>query len=782
MNFLFPAMLAGLLGAGVPIALHLIAKHRFPVQEFPTIRLLRKDLRTNVFAPKLVDLPQLLLRLLVLLLLVLAMSRLFSPGLSANAAPRNLILVIDCSAGMRMQIEDERTKTKTTLLDKAKAEARGMIEKLASPSQCAVILATDQARVLLPLQSETAPALQALDGIAATDGSGCGVIRAVAAGCELVAGRREVSSQIVVLTDMRANAFAARDQKDLNRIEQVRAKQGGALQIFAVDLSAGTDLENMAIVEAHVRGRDVKVGDDAHIVAKVFNSSAKQKNARLRLQIGERKEPQTKEIPLEPGADAVVDMTARVLRAANTVASVHLAEDSFPSDDSFSVPLNVSDTRRILIINGSATNAADSKTSAGVLSGSATPPPTAGAAADTEGAIDGATIMRFVLNPGRELGAAYGTGIDVTLISPDAVLAQTLSKYDLIALYDVSSLPETALDDLTTFVQEGRAALIVCAGNCQALNFNRTLAAGNAKRPPLSPTQIGNDKTLDQPLDILQTGNTHPLMTLFQDRLRGDLSVIRFAKVREIQSLSEGATSIVNSSTGQTLAVEQTLGRGKVVLLTFGFELDRGNIARARAFPPLMWRLVDYLTGQLRQRPPDVVKAMTPAVLDVSESAFAFATDLDLLPEALKPGAKTEPAPTKGAKPEEPSTTAAKIRMTSGADKTVLVPSLPAGRYLLTKADQGGEGARMGYSRYVTTHIDPIESDTKKQDISELATLLGPGSRVIASKDVESLALPGGELWKYLVVLLIAAYVCEAAAGCVQTIRRERQRAAENAA
>src|SRR2546421_5872802 len=106
MNFLFPAMLAGLAGLGIPIALHLIAKHKFPVRDFPTLRLLLRDERTNVFAPRLIDPWQLLLRLLVLALLVLAMSRWFVPGFTAAPAPRNLVLVVDCSASMKMTVKN----------------------------------------------------------------------------------------------------------------------------------------------------------------------------------------------------------------------------------------------------------------------------------------------------------------------------------------------------------------------------------------------------------------------------------------------------------------------------------------------------------------------------------------------------------------------------------------------------------------------------------------------------------------------------------------------------
>src|SRR3954464_11135445 len=105
MNFLFPAMLAGAVGLSVPIALHLIAKHKFPVRDFPTLRLLMKDERTNVFAPRLIDPWQVVLRLFVLLLLVFAMSRMFAPGLSSAPAPRNLVVVMDCSASMRMTLK-----------------------------------------------------------------------------------------------------------------------------------------------------------------------------------------------------------------------------------------------------------------------------------------------------------------------------------------------------------------------------------------------------------------------------------------------------------------------------------------------------------------------------------------------------------------------------------------------------------------------------------------------------------------------------------------------------
>src|ERR1700722_3250717 len=119
MSFLFPAMLAGLASLALPVILHLIARQKFPVMDFPSIRLLQGENRTNTLAPKLVDIVQLLLRLLVLALIVLAMSRLFAPWLSRQPATHNTVIVIDGSASMMQLVDNPEGKGKITIFDLA---------------------------------------------------------------------------------------------------------------------------------------------------------------------------------------------------------------------------------------------------------------------------------------------------------------------------------------------------------------------------------------------------------------------------------------------------------------------------------------------------------------------------------------------------------------------------------------------------------------------------------------------------------------------------------------
>ena len=766
MSLLFPAMLAGLVGLGVPFALHLIAKHKFPVRDFPTLRLLMRDERTNIFAPRLIDPWQLLLRLLVLTLLVLAMARVFLPGISGTPAPRNLVVVVDCSASMNLTVKNPAGPGQVTLLELARRKARELLSEISAPSQCAVIASADDTRLLADLQPSPAAALAAVSSplapltsaLSPTDGSGRGLLHAIAAAGDLLHGRREVKSQIVVLTDLRATAFAARNQKDLLRLARARADLGDKLDLILVDLATGAT-ENLAITDARVRGSRVKVGDDAHIITHLRNSGTNDRTAKLQLAIGNQPDPAIKEILLGPGAEAVVDLTTPVNRAVRAIAQARLKEpDALPADDTFSVPLNVAETRRVLIINGASQAAATDSALARLGQPGATAQPKP---ADVEETVDGATILRFVLNPGRELGRASGTGIDTTLVTPEALAGQTLSKFELVVLYDVTSLPAQALEDLNTFVRQGRSLLFVGAGGVNALQFNRLFFSADPQRPGLAPAQLGNDKDFAPALALADTSSPHPWLAPFRDPLQGDLSGVRFTKARELPALAAGANAMLTGADGRPLAIEMPLEKGRVAMLAFGFELDRSNLARTRVFPALMWRLVDYLTGQLRVRPPDILTALQPAVLDVSEPAFAFATELEL--STL--GDATNRSP---------------IRLKVNADLTVLVPALPAGDFALHKPR--AVGAVAGHTRNITVHTDAGESDFTRATEPQLRDWLGGEVRVTEAAAALKLAPPGGEFWRPLLLLLLLAYVAEAVTGYILSARREKQRAAEASA
>ena len=810
MSLLAPLMLAGAAALAVPVILHLIARHRFPVQDFPTVRLLRYERRTNVFAWRLIDRGQLLLRLLVLALPVLAMARLFSPALSSEPAPRNLAVVLDASASMRMETKDAERGGTTTLLELGRRRAQELVREVRAPARCALLSAGDTTQLIRPLEQDPAAVLAGLDSIQASDGTGPGLVRAVARACEMLRGRREVRSQVVVLTDLRASAFEARDQWDLGAIEQARRDLGDRLEIVFLDV-AGEASENVALLDAHLRGQEVRPGDDVHVIAHVANGGRTAKAPALRLSIGGQVDPQVRSVPLDAGAEAYVDMTARTNRAQRTFGEVALQEhDALPLDDRFLVPVNIADVRRVLVVRASEEKAGPES---GGLERLGQDAGRAGEkATGIEEPIDGATILRYVLNPGRELGSGYTSGIDVTMVTAEALAAQPLSKYDLVVLYDTSALPEKVLQDLDTFVRQGKSILMVCSAACNPLRFNKTMASGVNQRPALAPAQIGNDRPLNPPAGIDPDATRHAVLAPFRDRLQGDLSVVRFATVREIRSPQDAARVVFRATDGTPLAIERNLEQGHVMLLAFGLELDRGNIARSRAFPAIMGRLVDYLTGRLEARPPDVFPAGQMRVLDVSEPPFAFETTLDLArlvpadgaarehenPVAPPPSAEHPArangidggtAPPRAAVPHglsDSQTGSERVRVESLAispEKQVVLKGLPMGRYLLQKPQGPAAGTQgLGYARPIAVNADPRESRMARIDGTELQKLFGPGTRVLAPDRLDELVPRGGEFWTALVILLLAAYAVEAVAGWIASVRSERRRSAEGAA
>ncbi len=282
MSFLFPAMLAGLASLAVPVVLHLIARQKFPVLDFPSIRLLDGERRTNTLAPRLIDVAQLLLRLLVLALLILAMSRLFAPWLSSRPATHNAVVVIDASAAMMQQVEQPGGKGKVSIFDLAKQRAAAILNDVDAPSRSSVILAGGATTIAAPLEPGHANALASLDNAKVYDAAGSGLVEAVSRACDMLRGRREVSSEVIVLTDLRRSAFDYRGQRDLERIAAARSDLGQSLHVLLIDL-APQATENLAITNAFVRGRKVMVGADAHIISTISNTGTKEQTTKVAL-------------------------------------------------------------------------------------------------------------------------------------------------------------------------------------------------------------------------------------------------------------------------------------------------------------------------------------------------------------------------------------------------------------------------------------------------------------------------------------------------------------------
>jgi len=765
MTWLNPAMLIGLAALAVPIVFHFIARHKFPIRDFPSLMLLRKRERPNALSWRPIDLFQLLLRLAVVAILVLAMARGFSP--SANEpAPRNLVIILDTSTSMNLPV-DPAEDEELTSLNLARQQAREMFGEIQLPSRCALVTAGTEARILSPLGSESAKAIEALDKIETGAGAGDNLVRAIALGAEMIHGLREVRSQIVIFTDGRAHSFGKRHPRDLRQIADLKQQLGDQLDIVMVDLAQG-GAENLAIIQSAVKGR-VRLGRDTHVLTRVKNYGTNTSLARVELSLAGEKEPMGREFSLLPGAEALVDLTVRAERRLpqpfaevslqlpeTEGATVRSMGDANSADNRFDLPFVTEQVRRILIVDGTDTTAPTLSGIPGEVRERYE--------ADLGDTINGSRILEFVLNPSRELGLAYGTGLRTTRILLEELVNETLSKYDLVILYDVSELSDERKLDLHTFVKEGRSLLLVCSADLNALNFNNKLAAGN---DPLSPVQIDNDLKLDPASVILFDTERHEidevpyvphaLVSHFLNLRSGDLSMVSFNTLRGVRGYTKDARILLRDDQNHPLVVDRPLGDGRVAVTTFGVELGRGNLAMSRVFPLLAWTLVDHLTGQLKVRASFSLTALRAASLDVSEPGFAFMDKVQLRQEENPDIAKT---------------------MDVAKGRSVKVDGMPPGRYLLGKP-WGSNKKWSGYRRPVTVNNDPLESDLTKVNDARLKDWFNEAVEIMTVPELAQLTPKGREQWRLFVLILAGVWVLEAVAGYITSLLRWRKQEAE---
>src|SRR5947209_16247541 len=132
MNFVFPALLGGLLLAGLPVLLHLIMRQKPRHLPFPAFRFLLQRHRTNQRKLRLRHLLLLALRLLLIVALCLALARpkVFNERLNLSSdRPVAAVLVFDTSPSMGYVIKGQ------SRLDEAKRRAQELLDGLPQGSR-----------------------------------------------------------------------------------------------------------------------------------------------------------------------------------------------------------------------------------------------------------------------------------------------------------------------------------------------------------------------------------------------------------------------------------------------------------------------------------------------------------------------------------------------------------------------------------------------------------------------------------------------------------------------
>ena len=192
-----PLALIGLIALPIIVAFYMLRLRRrdLPVGSTFLWQQLIRDVEANAPWQKLRFSWLLLVQLLIAAIVVMAAARPFSAVESDLAA--NVVLIVDTSASMATRTDDEDR------MGLARERARDVVARLPVGGRITVVAAADTADVLVSETDDTDAALEAIDGIAATQLPG-DLTDAFALSSALA--QRDADSTVVVVTD----AFSAR--------------------------------------------------------------------------------------------------------------------------------------------------------------------------------------------------------------------------------------------------------------------------------------------------------------------------------------------------------------------------------------------------------------------------------------------------------------------------------------------------------------------------------------------------------------------------------------------
>ena len=643
MTFLFPAILAGLAAVGIPAVLHLIARQKFPVRPIPTIMLIEPERRTNAHAMRPVDLLQLLLRIIVVAVVVLALARPALIDSTLGRSSRNIVVVLDCSPSMLAKLPDSADDSGggdaandggryRTLFDRAKETAALLLSSAGPHDRVALIEAggpggasASQARLqrsgvrltadaqslagrarLAQAGYESSIADAGATGVAGTGGIG----EAIGEACRMLASRREYSSTIYVLSDMRRNILDDWDEQGREALAAARRRLGDRLSLKFLDFAPG-DLANLGITDVKLSPGRISPGSNAHLAATIRNVSDEDREVSVDLLVrSTAKTSRTVSVPA--GSHAVVDLTTSFDAAMNTFCQIEIpADDALPPDDRYYVPIRMDRQFKVLIVDG--TDVDDSPESS----------------LDGTGELSGAVKLEFALNP-AQFAASEGRGrtrsSNVERITLGAVSTAMIGTYQLVVLYQVSALPARAMQDIEDLVENGGNLLIIPGEDIDLIDLRNNFTT-RGERLRLCPAAVGNAVEVEPGAKVAIGHDVHPVMEPFLDMMKGDLNTLSFKQLYQLQP-AEGA-NVVFSVAGMPAIVEMQApagseqprgtGRGRICVCAFGLEREWTDLASTRVFVPLVWRLADYLAGRLGPLPVDMMHSGKRIVVDASD-------------------------------------------------------------------------------------------------------------------------------------------------------------------
>ncbi len=699
---------AGVVGASIPLILHLLNRERARRLVFGTIRFIQMSHQTNVRRHKLKRLLLLLMRILILALLGFAFARPFFaevPIISQKTGgKRNAIVILDTSYSMQYE----------QVFENAKREGIAILDGLDATDAAGLILSSDRARVIAPLGSEFSHIRTALNKAEATY-KPTDYLDALQTADEILASIPIGEKQIYVIADMQKRGWENFIETD---------KLNPDVQIQFIDVHPEQP-RNFAITALNVPPVILKEQQASYLVARVRNfSDAAVENLPIRLFV-DGNMMHTVQLDIEPDdlADAVFRIASfdRRRDEATHTGWVELPEDALQVDNKRYFTLQSLRSIRVHAVRDK--------------------PRTQSLHQTTE-----TFFMKMAFTAGRD-----AVPIDFTESSSVPSTA-TLDRTDVLVLANVAQISSDGAGRVATYVAAGGGLIVTVGNNIDAAVYEQRLGGEIGLMPCNFVRPVGDALDRQQFRVLATVKYEHPIFAPFKEPNHGDFGKARFYRIFQAVP-TENATVIASYDDGSPALFEKPYGTlGRVLCFTSTLDREWNDLPIRAVYLPFLHEAIKYLALKDAETLPDYRVGDT-IELKVSETENESITRKGAIAIFNPNSVETRLGRNKDETPTAQNTPQSSVLYTDTA--------LP-GIYSVHRS--GTE-----VTDYFVVNVDTTESDLAARDVEELASMLkGTAAELVEDKPTAELVAQYNEdvernqnVWIYLMFAVFALAITE---------------------
>jgi len=655
MMFLNWAMLIGLVAVAIPVIIHLLNRQRATLVDWGAMRFLLDSLTMRRRRILLEEIILMALRCLALALLVLAMAEpilpsrssipwaavlpallvasilagvaaavwsnrrarwvllgvvgllvLFALGTSALEAAfqekqwslaggeRDVAIVIDGSASMTIPVDGRKN------FDRALDEARAIVSACHPADAISILLASPVPQPVIPNPiTDRDELLQALHDLQPSGGSMRVIDALGAAGTSLAEGGNPAKS-IVLITDGQNVGWDGRNEARWKFLASGLASLPSMPQVVCRTFRLPSSLRNAAVgairFSRKVVGTDRPVGIEAAILN---TGTTVLEPASVNLLIDGAAVGRQDLGELAPGTSETVRFDHRFLEPGPHVVTVHvLSDDELPLDNRAERVLPVIDRLPVLVVEGQPSSqplggaAAFIEIALAPVDELAKPP----TPSPDEAVID--ADMGDAPLADEPAGPALGNLVEPRVIRVADLARETdVSRYGLVILANVESLPAEAADRLAAYVSAGGGLLIVPGDRLLPAFYNAWRTAAGR---PVTPALARERRTMpDAPAHLGLKTLTHPAVALLADEPHSDAerALIKTYWTLAVDEKDPSIRVGGRFDTGDPVLVERRVGKGYVLMMAVALDRRESNLPSLKCFVPLVHELAYYLAA-----------------------------------------------------------------------------------------------------------------------------------------------------------------------------------------